>query len=174
MKITFVHRGRENLGIEYLSAILKKAGHSVSLAYDHGLFSTEDNLFYIPVLEKCFSQKKEILKTIEKTNPDAVAFSVYTGTYKWCCDVAKEIKEKFKLPIIFGGIHPTLVPEICLNNDFVDFVIVGEGEEALLEFANGMPLEKIKNLCYKKNGTKNEKIIIKNICYNSIVLFSRS
>lgn len=158
MKITFVHRGRENLAIEYLSAILKKAGHSVSLAYDHGLFSTEDNLFYIPILEKIFSQKNEVLKAIEKSNPDVVAFSVYTGTYRWCCEIAKEVKKKFKLPVIFGGIHPTLVPEICLNNGFVDFVIVGEGEETILEFANGMPLEKIKNLCYRKNGKimKNE------------------
>lgn len=152
MKITFVHRGRENLGIEYLSAILKKAGHKVSLAYDHGLFSTEDNLFYIPVLEKIFSQKNEVLKTIEKSNPDVIAFSVYTGTYKWCCDIAKEIKERFELPIIFGGVHPTLIPEICLSNDSVDYVVVGEGEEALLEYADGLPLEKIKNLCYKKNG----------------------
>jgi len=156
--ITFVHRGRENLGIEYLSAILKKSGHKVSLIYDHGLFSTEDNLFCNSALEKLFSQKKEILKKIKKLNPDIVGFSVYSGTYKWCCEMAKEIKENYKIPIVFGGIHPTLVPDVCLNNDFIDYVIVGEAEYAILEFANGVQVEKIKNLCYKKDGNviKNE------------------
>jgi hypothetical protein len=46
MKVTFVHQGRENLGLETLSAVLKKAGRRVTLAYDMGLFGKNDNVFY--------------------------------------------------------------------------------------------------------------------------------
>ncbi|MDP7422986.1 MAG: hypothetical protein QGH40_13980, partial [bacterium] len=81
MKICFVHLGREHLGIEYLSSILKEAGHEVALAYDPGLFGTEDNVFYIPFLEKIFSRKEDVLALIERSAPDLVAFTVYTGTY---------------------------------------------------------------------------------------------
>ena len=45
MKIGFVHMGREHLGIEYLSAVAKEAGHEVRLYYDPGLFSQNDNVF---------------------------------------------------------------------------------------------------------------------------------
>ena len=161
MKVSFVHFGRENLGIEYLSAVLKKAGHETSLALDPGLFSREDNVFYIPSLEKRFSRRKQIIKQIQRLKPDLVAFSVYTGTYQWACDVARTIKETINVPIVFGGIHPTLVPEKVIENNFVDFVIVGEGEEALLDLVEELSSERsgdnIQNLWLKQNGN-----IIKN------------
>jgi radical SAM superfamily enzyme YgiQ (UPF0313 family) len=156
MKITFVHIGRENLGIEYLSSALKEAGHTTSLAYDPGLFGPEDNVFYVPRLEKAFSQKEKILTQIEKTNPDLVAFSVYTSTYRWACDIARVIKKKLKVKTVWGGIHPTLVPEIVIKNDFVDFVIEGEGEYPLRDLVQALtlkkPIETIENLWYKQNG----------------------
>ena len=62
MKITFVHLGKENLGIEYLSAVLKKACHQTFLASDPGLFGSEDNIFYSPFLERLFNNKKQIIK----------------------------------------------------------------------------------------------------------------
>lgn len=156
MKIVFVHLGRENLGIEYLSSILKKAGHETSLALDPGLFSREDNVFYIPFLEKKFSRRAQIIKQIQNLRPDLVAFSVYTSTYRWACDIAKKIKEIINVPVVFGGIHPTLVPEKVIKNDFVDFVIVGEGEGALLELAevlsSGRLRYEIDNVWFKRNG----------------------
>ena len=45
MRVAFVCLGRENLGVEYLSAVSKAAGHEVQLAYDPGLFSENDNVF---------------------------------------------------------------------------------------------------------------------------------
>ncbi|MBU1062055.1 MAG: B12-binding domain-containing radical SAM protein [Candidatus Omnitrophica bacterium] len=156
MKVTFVHLGREHLGIEYLSSVLKKAGHEISLAYDPGLFGTEDNVFYIPFLERVFDRKNEVISRIESSTPDLVAFSVYTSNYQWTCDVARTIKEKMNVKTVFGGVHVSLVPEEVVKNDFVDFVIIGEGEYALLDLVNTLssnrPEYSIPNVWYKKGG----------------------
>jgi anaerobic magnesium-protoporphyrin IX monomethyl ester cyclase len=156
MKITFVHFGREHLGIEYLSAVLKRAGHEVFLAHDPGLFSLEDNVFHIPPLEKFFNRKKSVLAAIEKSNPDIVAFSVYSGTYQWAIDVAGAVKKKIGAKTVFGGAHATLVPEVVIKNGVVDYVIEGEGEGALLDLVETLSSKKetcnIPNIWYRKNG----------------------
>jgi len=38
------------------------------------------------------------------------------------------------VPILWGGIHPSLLPQQCLKENYIDFVIVGEGEETIIEF----------------------------------------
>lgn len=155
MKVVFVHFGREHLGLEYLSSFLESKGHQVELVCDPGLFSREDNVFYAPFLEKLF-RKRNIIKEIVESKPDLIGFSPYTTTFAWACRMAKEVKEFIDVPVIFGGIHTTLVPKQVLENSFVDFVIVGEGEQALLELIQNLngrtALDKIKNLWFKKKG----------------------
>jgi anaerobic magnesium-protoporphyrin IX monomethyl ester cyclase len=161
MKVTFVHLGRENLGIEYLSGALKRNGHQTALAYDPGLFGPEDNVFRVPSLERLFSEKEKVIAGIERTRPDMLAFSAYTSTYPWACGVARAVRERMNVKTVFGGTHATLVPERVIENEFVDFVIVGEGEGALCELADALAhnreTEGIGNLWFKKRGT-----IIKN------------
>ncbi len=156
MKIGFVHLGRESLGIEYLSAVLKQAGHSTFLALDPGLFGENDNAFYIPMLERVFDQRKRVLKKIEEEQPDVVGFSAYTNTYRWCLDMAREIRKFSDAPIVIGGIHATLVPDVVVKEDCVDYVVTGEAEEAMLELVEALevsePTHNIPNLWSKRNG----------------------
>lgn len=43
--------------------------------------------------------------------------------------IVKKCREKFaQKPIVWGGVHVTFQPVQALREDFVDFVIVGEGE----------------------------------------------
>ena len=60
------------------------------------------------------------------------------------------------MPIVFGGVHPTLSPQSVISLPFVDYVMVGEGEEALpalLECLGGdRDIETVPNLFYKKFG----------------------
>jgi radical SAM superfamily enzyme YgiQ (UPF0313 family) len=156
MKIIFVHIGRENLGIEYLSSVLKNYGFEVGLAYDPGLFTREDNVLYSPFLEKLFDQKEKIINEVEAFGPDVVAFSAYTTNYSKILFLARQIKSKINVPTVFGGIHATLVPDEVIRHDCVDFLIRSEGEGPLLELLislrDKLPAGEIKNLWYKKNG----------------------
>ena len=154
MKVTFVYRGAEQLGLEYLSSVLKQAGHRTYLAFDPGLF---DDKRYIQIrpLNRLYNYRKVLINKILSSKPDLIGFSVVTDLYQWACEVAKEVKKITNVPIIFGGIHPSSVPEI-IRNEFIDMVGIGECEDALLELVNSLETGKIdytiRNIWFKKNG----------------------
>lgn len=156
MKITFVARLEEYLGIEYISAVLKEHGHSVGLVFDPSLFNFNHKDFNIKPLAWLFDIRKHLLEEVIEQKPDVVAFSVTSSNYLWSLEFAKQIKQLLNVPIVFGGIHPSAVPERVLKNKCVDFVIRGEGEYPMLELvnslANGGPDYSIKNLCFRRNG----------------------
>ena len=59
MKVLFIFRNAEWLGIEYLSAVLKKSGHTVELLFNPGACDIE---FKMPFLEKMGNIDEEIIK----------------------------------------------------------------------------------------------------------------
>ena len=71
--------------------------------------------------------------------PLCLGLSVITGEQ---VSSAARISKRFHghVPIVWGGPHCTLFPETTLDSDFVDYVVVGEGEQAflaLLEYLGG-------------------------------------
>ncbi len=133
MRVTFAACAFESLSIEYLSAVLRAHGHETALAFDPALFS--DSYLDRPLLAQLFSYRDRILDRIVRQRPDLIAFSVMTDNYRWGVELAARVKTAVgvAVPIIFGGIHPTSVPDRVLANDAVDMVCVGEGEKALLD-----------------------------------------
>lgn len=160
MKVVFVCAEDESLGIGYLSSYLKQNGHEVHLVFDPKQFDRA----YLrnKLLAKIFNREEENLKKIVKINPGIVAFSCVTANYQWALSFSKKIKSKLKkTPIIFGGVHPTLVPELVIKETFIDMVCLGEGEEALLELVNSIDQGK-KRLDIQNIWFKDGKKIIKN------------
>jgi len=96
---------------------------------------------------------KRLKERIETFKPDYIGFSVMIDDYVWACDVAKYIKENYpKIPIVFGGIHVTSCTEEVIKNDFVDYAVIGEAEEAIVELVENPKKTNIKNVWSKKNG----------------------
>lgn len=155
MRITFVATGWENISIEYLSAFLKNHSHQISIAYDQALFD-DKNYVCIPWLYKLFDQKENCLRQIIDSKPDLVAFSVMTVTFQWALGMAGLVKRYMDVPVIFGGAHPSSVPETVIVKDPVDMICIGEGDEALLELCNSIERKEknyeIKNIWFKENG----------------------
>ena len=155
MKITFLYWGYENPGLEYLSAVLKKAGHQTELVFDPALFNT----FHVmnSRLFNLFDHRQELVQRVIDSKPDLVGISVLSEDYAWGCEMAKAIKERKDIPVVFGGKHPTSLPEKVIKEDFVDYVCVGEGEEAMTELADavegGASARTIENIWSKSNGT---------------------
>ncbi len=134
MHIAFVHSHYENLGIEYISSLLKESGHKTSLVFEPALFH---NFFFDKGrLHRAFDFRSQILKKMETTKPDIVAFSVISDNYGWTQDIASQIKKRIKTKIVFGGVHPTSVPEYVLKDKVADYIITGEGEYAFLDLVN--------------------------------------
>ncbi len=155
LKIAFIYPAYENLGIEYLSAMLKKNGFETRLFLDPILFA-ESGFIKIGALADFFSFQEKILKEIINYKPDLICFSVITDNSKWACTWATKIKEQLSVPIVFGGIHPTSVPDRVISQSFIDYICLGEGDNALVDLAsaikNRTSPDRIKNIWLKKDG----------------------
>src|ERR1051325_4356834 len=64
-----------------------------------------------------------------------LAVSLVTGPMiRETVQIAREVKRLYpKLPVILGGWHPSLLPDQTLAADCVDVVVVGQGEDSLVE-----------------------------------------
>ncbi len=69
---------------------------------------------------------------------------------------SKKVKEIFAGPIVWGGWHPTLLPEQVLQEPYVDLVVIGQGENPFRELVQKVMMQEdyshIPGLGYKKNG----------------------
>ncbi|MBZ0252578.1 MAG: B12-binding domain-containing radical SAM protein, partial [Candidatus Methylomirabilis sp.] len=134
-RVLFVYRNAEWLGIEYLSAVLKQAGHQTDLVFDPGIGDIE---FKFEFLDRLLPIEKRMVERAVRFAPDLIAVSCVTNLYPWAKRMMHLLKRATGRPIVIGGIHPTITPETVIQNPDVDYLIVGEGEEALLDLANSL------------------------------------
>ena len=156
MKVALITSGQEGFGVEYLSAVAKEAGHDVRLFFDPQVFGG-GIFFRIDYLMKKFDLKDTVVREVLAWGPDIVGFSVMNHNYLWGLDVAGMIKARQpELPVIFGGIHPTSVPDTVIANDCVDMVAIGESERSFVELLGRMELGEsptdIAGIHFKRNG----------------------
>lgn len=122
-------------GTAYLNSVAQSGGHNFKLYLGTNL--------------------KEIFFEIDSFKPDIIGFSCMSNLYSDILSVAGEIKKKSNVPIILGGPHATLFPEI-INNDCIDIICRGEGEFAFLDLLDALdkkaPYNQIENLWVKENG----------------------
>lgn len=153
MKILFYYRGAESFGIEYISSILKEAGHKTELIFDPGF---DDTFYFKSNILNFLDVKEKLLIQARRFSPDLIAFSSITNLYPYVKEMARLLKKELKVPTIIGGIHATTLPDYVLKEDCFDILCVGEGEYAMLELANRMQKGKdfsdIENLWVKRNG----------------------
>ena len=155
MKVVFLSPPHENLGIECLSAALKAAGFETGLVIDPLLFD-EPGFLRNPLLARLFESRGDVLARVVQERPGLLCLSVTTDYYAWAKSWAAGLKRRLDVPIVFGGIHPTSVPEKVALEDCVDYVCVGEGDEALVELAVALrdraETSRIRNIWQKRGG----------------------
>ena len=100
--------------------------------------------------------KNHILR--ETADALCLGISVLTGPMiQGAIDVSTAAKQRYpKLPVVFGGWHPSLLPGQTLEEPFVDVVVRGQGELTLLELvealAEGRPPDGVRGLSWKPEG----------------------
>jgi len=151
MKVTFISTVKTPIeqGMRTISSVLKENGYKTEIIF---MKSEED--YYKLYKQKELEQLKNLCKDSGLIGISCASLSSLK-TYQ----IINYLKENLDIPIIFGGIHPTLCPEECLEN--TDIVCIGEGEGVMLDLANAIKnkksIKKIKNL-WIRDGDK----IIKN------------
>ena len=116
--------------------------------------------YRVAVIDAAITPSYEKRVEQEVADPDTVCLgiSVLTGPMiRGAIRVARRTKQQHpKLPVIFGGWHPTLLPEQTLRPDFVDAVVRGQGEVTIVEvverLAQGEGLEGVRGTAHKSGG----------------------
>lgn len=144
-------------GLLYLASSLQKNNKEVKIL-DMKTFQGND----ISHPQKFYEDK--LLNTISDFQPDLIGFGcLFSGNFPDVLKLSQLIKKNFKnIRIITGGIHPTIyVGDIMKNCPSIDFIILGEGEESMVQLANEIEnksygFDKIDGMAFRKNG----KVII--------------
>ncbi|MCP8315925.1 MAG: cobalamin-dependent protein, partial [archaeon] len=144
---TIVHSSLDipPLGLLYIATVLNEAGFRVKI-FDLNILSSNTPL-------------NDFLKQVEALNPLMIGISSSTPTIHRALDIAKRLRKRMgrKVMIVVGGVHATFRSEEVLHKSYVDLVVRGEGENALLELARTIAsgeksLSQINGISYKRDG----------------------
>ena len=135
------------IGLMYLASVLKNDGHKV-IIIDHRL--KPYNIKYV-------------MDELDNFQPDVVGLSAVTVEANNMHKIALRIKKMFEgCIVVAGGPHPTVYPEDVLNDDNIDFAVIGEGELILRELIHSIEYHKeyksIRGIAYRNMG----KIVFNN------------
>lgn len=139
----------ENLGIRSPDGLLTMAALPKSEGYNVKILDLR--------LEKDW--KLALNKYLDK-NPLLVAISCMTGIQiRYALEASKFVKQYDKnISVVWGGIHPTFMPEQTLENENVDIVVIDEGDLTFLEIIKTLeadkPLNDVLGIAYKDKTGK--------------------
>lgn len=107
------------LGIGYISSYLKSKGVESFIVdgLNHGLDNPE-------IVRRC-------------AEADVVGINCLSDYYPAVADLSRELKAAGKT-VVIGGAHASVLPEDTLEGTGADYVVVGEGEEAMYELVSAI------------------------------------
>lgn len=151
MRVGFYVPAFDHLGIAYLSACLKRAGHETVAFFDPRICN--DAVMHNRPLARLFNMESWVVDRILDADVDLLAFSVVTDNFVTARRIAAKVRARRSIVTVFGGIHCTSIPYRVVENPEVDYMIVGEGDEAVVDLADALDAGKrefeIANVWYK-------------------------
>ena len=137
MRVTFYAEMTEHLGLEYLSAVLLERGHDTRLVFNPKLFDNHGLTF--PRIERWIGRDLDtVVRSIERSRPDVVAFSANLVTYRGVRVVAEGVRRRLDVPVVVGGPMATSMPGELLATGLFDYLVMGEGEEAMADLVEAL------------------------------------
>lgn len=131
------------LGLAYIASYLRKyGGHEVAM--------------YEPEAQGL--SYEDIALLLKEDLPDVVGITSTTPNFPRAIKLAQICRQNSKARIVLGGVHPSALPEHIMraHSELFDCVVIGEGEETMLEvvnnFASGKDAVGVKGCCYIRDG----------------------
>lgn len=120
-------------GTRIISSILKKEGFRTKIIFlpggiEHLRF---DSSYIYQYPEHTLRQITDLCR-----DADLVGFSLMSLYFDRAVQVSRHLRDQLRVPIIWGGVHPTYRPEQSL--EYADMICIGEGERAVVELTKRM------------------------------------
>jgi radical SAM superfamily enzyme YgiQ (UPF0313 family) len=143
------------IGLAYIAAALRKAGHEVSVL--DAVAEAPTQITPVPPLTRLGLLDAQI---IDRIDPRARAIGIgSTFTFNWPAlrTLIHAIHERHpdKL-IVCGGEHFSALPEVSMRDAPIDYVVMGEGEETAVELFAGLEAAEafdptaVEGLCWRR------------------------
>lgn len=160
------------IGLASLTAVLKKEGCQVKI-FDTAFYRDAERSqaeiraerlmskeiknedFFLP--QNPGELQDDLIQQIVFYKPNLIGISILETMYGQSQQICSYIKDyNSEIPIIAGGVFPTLSPDKVIQNEHIDIVCQGEGETALPELCRrislNLPYENVEGLWVKKDG----------------------
>ena len=131
---------RPPAGLLYVAAPLVAAGYSVSLI-DQGA-------------EESWARRLE-----SEIGADTLCVGITCLTGRMILNglnIARIVRGRSDCPIVWGGVHPSIETATSMTHPMVDVVVIGEGEETMLDLVNALAerkdLSRIPGIASKRDG----------------------
>jgi len=162
------------LGLGYIAAVLKSNGIEVKLYHAENPRLQCEEL--VPDAESIFDFRsqshrryldsiqnddhyvwKEVEETLASYRPDIVGISVLSVEVASALKISRICKKySAQCRVVWGGLHPSFLPDDCLSNKEIDYVIRGEGEYPMLELCRTIEksgaLSGVPSLSFRQEG----------------------
>ena len=122
----------------------------------------QEHGFSVQVIDQRVDARwQDTLREALRERPTWVGISSMTGRQiHWGLEASRIVRGADPtIPLVWGGVHPTILPEQTLAHPLVDVVVVGEGEMTALELTQvlqeggpGAALEDIAGLVWQRGG----------------------
>ncbi len=132
-------------GSAYIAAALKKAGHTVTI------YSQDINHY----------TEEHLTAYLNENVFDVIGLGIIAGYYQYAkllklsAAIAQSTNRAGALYVL-GGHGPAPEPEYFLEKTGADIVVMGEGEETIIELIDAIgakrPLNAVRGIAYKENG----------------------
>jgi len=130
------------IGLGYLAAFLERAG------------------YHVDVLDLANRQipMDTLVAFIKRRNPILVGISALTAYYMRMKELSRSLRATLKeLVLVLGGVHPSSLPKNAMLECDANFIVIGEGEQTLLELTRAIEtgesnFSRIKGIAYRQDG----------------------
>ena len=118
----------ENNGVRHVASSLRGAGFQVTEVY---FKDWVNNNFPWPKEVEV----QNLIELLQERGIDYVGFSVRASAFhRMAKFLTERIRTALGLPILWGGMHPTFMPDVCIH--VADCIAIGEVDHAVIEFFN--------------------------------------
>ncbi len=120
----------ENNGVRHVASSLRRAGFRVTEVY---FKDWVNNRFPWPTEVEV----QNLVDLLRRRRVDVVGLSVRASAFhRMATYLTERLRHELEVPIVWGGMHPTFMPELCI--EVADAIAIGEVDDAVVDFFDAM------------------------------------